>query len=75
MPRNWPCLSGGFCSDAAREASYRSLHYHGGYGFMLEFDIQLYFRRAKAWPAVFGEPSHMFARGAADRLSVTRTDG
>jgi alkylation response protein AidB-like acyl-CoA dehydrogenase len=68
-------LSGGFCSDAARQASYRSLHYHGGYGFMLEFDIQLYFRRAKAWPAVLGEPSYMYARGAADRLSVTRTDG
>jgi alkylation response protein AidB-like acyl-CoA dehydrogenase len=68
------CLSCGFCSDAAREASYRALHYHGGYGFMLEFDIQLYFRRAKAWPAVFGEPSHMYARGAADRLSMIRTD-
>jgi alkylation response protein AidB-like acyl-CoA dehydrogenase len=64
----------GFCSDAAREASYRSLHYHGGYGFMLEFDIQLYFRRAKAWPALFGEPSAMYARAAADRLSMTRTD-
>ncbi|HEV3282114.1 MAG TPA: acyl-CoA dehydrogenase family protein [Acidimicrobiales bacterium] len=65
----------GFCSDAAREASYRSLHYHGGYGFMLEFDIQLYFRRAKAWPALFGEPSAMYARGAAGRLSMSRTDG
>ena len=42
---------------------------------MLEFDIQLYFRRAKAWPAVFGEPSSMYARGAADRLSMIRTDG
>ena len=69
------CLSCGFCSEAAREASYRSLHYHGGYGFMLEFDIQLYFRRARGWPAVFGEPSRMYARGAARRLSVIRTDG
>jgi alkylation response protein AidB-like acyl-CoA dehydrogenase len=59
----------GFCADAARDASYHSLHYHGGYGFMLEFDIQLYFRRAKAWPAVFGEPASMYGRGAADRLS------
>jgi alkylation response protein AidB-like acyl-CoA dehydrogenase len=66
-------LSCGFCAEAAREASYRSLHYHGGYGFMLEFDIQLYFRRAKAWPAVFGEPSSMYARGAANRLSMIRT--
>jgi alkylation response protein AidB-like acyl-CoA dehydrogenase len=68
-------LSCGFCTEAARQASYRSLHYHGGYGFMLEFDIQLYFRRAKAWPGVFGEPSHMYARGAADRLAMMRTDG
>jgi len=67
------CFSCGFCSEAAREASYRSLHYHGGYGFMLEFDVQLYYRRAKAWPAVFGEPSLMFARGAAERLN--RSDG
>jgi alkylation response protein AidB-like acyl-CoA dehydrogenase len=65
------CFSCGFCSEAARDASYRSLHYHGGYGFMLEFDTQLYYRRAKAWPAVFGEPSQMFARGAAHRLIST----
>jgi len=64
------CLSCGFCAEAAREASYRSLHYHGGYGFMLEFDIQLFFRRARAWPAVFAEPSHMFALGAIERLSA-----
>ncbi len=68
-------LACGFCSEAAREASYRSLHYHGGYGFMVEFDIQLFFRRARAWPAVFGDPSHMYARGAATQLSVTQTVG
>jgi alkylation response protein AidB-like acyl-CoA dehydrogenase len=69
------CLSCGFCAESAREASYRSLHYHGGYGFMLEFDIQLYFRRARAWPAVFGEPARMYARGTADRLSAMRRGG
>jgi alkylation response protein AidB-like acyl-CoA dehydrogenase len=63
-------LSCGFCAESARVASYRSLHYHGGYGFMLEFDIQLYFRRARAWPAVFGEPSRMYSRGAAARLTA-----
>jgi len=67
-------LACGFSSEAAREASYRSLHYHGGYGFMVEFDIQLYFRRARAWPAVFGDPSRMYARGAATRLAMLRTD-
>jgi alkylation response protein AidB-like acyl-CoA dehydrogenase len=69
------CFSCGFSAESARDASYRSLHFHGGYGFMLEFDIQLYFRRALAWPAVFGEPSKMFARGAADRLATAGTGG
>ena len=41
-------LACAFNAEAAREASYRSLHYHGGYGFMLEYDIQLYFRRAES---------------------------
>ena len=62
-------LAFGFASDAAREASYRSEHYHGGYGFMLEYDIQLYFRRARAWPAQFGPADVAFARGAAFRLA------
>jgi alkylation response protein AidB-like acyl-CoA dehydrogenase len=63
-------LAFGFMADAAREASYRSLHYHGGYGFMLEYDIQLYFRRARAWPAQYGPVEAAFARGAAFRLAA-----
>jgi alkylation response protein AidB-like acyl-CoA dehydrogenase len=66
-------LAFGFSSDAGREASYRSEHYHGGYGFMLEYDIQLYFRRARAWPAQFGPADVAFARAAAFRLAA-RTD-
>jgi alkylation response protein AidB-like acyl-CoA dehydrogenase len=62
-------LAFGFASDAAREASYRSEHYHGGYGFMLEYDIQLYFRRARAWPAQFGPADVAYARAAAFRLA------
>ena len=30
-----------FASETARDATYHSLHTHGGYGFMLEQDIQL----------------------------------
>ncbi len=63
-------LAFGFCTEAAREASYRSLHYHGGYGFMLEYDIQLYFRRARGWPAQFAEPDVAFGVAAARRLSA-----
>ncbi len=65
-------LACAFNAEAAREASYRSLHYHGGYGFMLEFDIQLYFRRAKAWPALFAEPAALYARAEGYRLSAPR---
>jgi alkylation response protein AidB-like acyl-CoA dehydrogenase len=65
-------LACAFNAEAAREASYRSLHYHGGYGFMLEFDIQLYFRRAKAWPAQFAEPAVLYARAESHRLSAWR---
>ena len=55
-----------FAYETARDASYRSLHFHGGYGFMMEYDIQLYFRRARGWANVFDEPEHMYRR-AADR--------
>ncbi len=68
-------LAFAFATESAREASYRSLHYHGGYGFMVEYDIQLYFRRAKAWPALFGEPRAAYARGAGRRLARTAVEG
>ena len=39
-----------FATRAARRASNVALHVHGGYGFTLEYDIQLYYRRAQSWP-------------------------
>lgn len=45
-----------FATRAARRASNVALHVHGGYGFTLEYDIQLYYRRAQAWPLVLGDP-------------------
>jgi alkylation response protein AidB-like acyl-CoA dehydrogenase len=51
-----------FAVRAAREATSVSLHVHGGYGFTLEYDIQLYYRRAQAWPLSLGDPR----RGVAD---------
>ncbi len=44
-------------ADAAAVSTDRSLHYHGGYGFSLEYDIQLYFRRARGWANIVGDPS------------------
>jgi len=67
-------LAFAFTAESAREAAYRSLHYHGGYGFMLEYDIQLFFRRAKAWPAQYGEPRLAYARAEARRLARNATE-
>ncbi len=54
---------------AARDAAGTSLHVHGGYGFMVEYDVQLYFRRAAAWPLVLGDPAAERAR-LADLLAA-----
>jgi alkylation response protein AidB-like acyl-CoA dehydrogenase len=45
-----------FAARAAQDTSAAALHVHGGYGFTLEYDIQLYLRRAKAWPLALGDP-------------------
>jgi alkylation response protein AidB-like acyl-CoA dehydrogenase len=54
----------GFAADTARDTTYFALHFHGGYGFMLEYDAQLYFRRARAWAGVLGEPRDAYRRVA-----------
>jgi alkylation response protein AidB-like acyl-CoA dehydrogenase len=64
-------LSFAFATETAREASYRSLHFHGGYGFMMEYDIQLYFRRAKAWAAILMEPRRAYALAAVRRRAAS----
>jgi alkylation response protein AidB-like acyl-CoA dehydrogenase len=46
-----------FASDAAAHATDRSLHAHGGYGYAEEYDIQLYYRRARGWSLVAGDPA------------------
>jgi alkylation response protein AidB-like acyl-CoA dehydrogenase len=45
-----------FCGEVAEEAAGFSLHVHGGYGFMLEYDVQLHVRRAKATRLLLGDP-------------------
>lgn len=56
--------------EAARDASYRSLHFHGGYGFMMEYDIQLFYRRARGWARVYGEADVAFRRAADKRYGA-----
>jgi alkylation response protein AidB-like acyl-CoA dehydrogenase len=56
-----------FSSGVAFRVASDSLHFHGGYGYTLEYDIQLYFRRAKAWPLAYGDPKDGY-RALAARL-------
>ena len=44
-------------SKAAQLASGASLHVHGGYGYTLEYDIQMFARRAKAMSLLAGDPA------------------
>ena len=46
-----------FCGDLAPLTTSRVLHYHGGVGVSLEYDIQLYYRRAKGWRLVLNDPA------------------
>jgi alkylation response protein AidB-like acyl-CoA dehydrogenase len=36
-----------FCCNVFRDATAKCIQIHGGYGFTMEYDIQLFFRRAK----------------------------
>lgn len=51
-----------FGADCAFRTTRECLQFHGGYGFTLEYDIQLYFRRAKAWPLALGDPRREYQR-------------
>jgi alkylation response protein AidB-like acyl-CoA dehydrogenase len=56
-----------FAGEAAQQAASWALHFHGGYGFMEEYDIQLHFRRAKAARLALGDPQREL-QVVADRL-------
>lgn len=65
-----------FAAEQAQRASDRALHFHGGYGFMEEYDIQLFYRRAKGWANVLAEPYREYARLADLRYgAVTAAAG
>jgi alkylation response protein AidB-like acyl-CoA dehydrogenase len=59
-----------FAYETARDATHRSLHIHGGYGFGMEGDIQLYYRRARGWGMVYGEPAVALDRVADARYGA-----
>lgn len=43
-------------AEVATRAVTAGLHAHGGIGFTMESDIQLFFRRAKGWATIAGDP-------------------
>ena len=59
-----------FASRAAEAATYDALHVHGGYGFMLEYDVQLHYRRARGWTRVWGDADQGYRRAARARYLV-----
>jgi len=62
-------------AEVAQQAVKEGLHFFGGYGFMLEYDIQLYFRRVKAWSLVLGDPMREFERVGASLLAGSGARG
>jgi alkylation response protein AidB-like acyl-CoA dehydrogenase len=56
-----------FETELAFRTCRESLQFHGGYGYTLEYDIQLYYRRAKTWPLALGDPRQEYQR-LAERL-------
>jgi alkylation response protein AidB-like acyl-CoA dehydrogenase len=60
-----------FSGEVADEATGFSLHVHGGYGFMLEYDAQLQLRRAKTTRLLLGDPHDELATIADRRWRQT----
>ncbi|MGA4532454.1 acyl-CoA dehydrogenase [Ectopseudomonas chengduensis] len=56
-----------WAGQSATRAVARALHSFGGYGVSLEYDIQLYYRRARAWSLQAGDPVRELD-AIADRL-------
>jgi alkylation response protein AidB-like acyl-CoA dehydrogenase len=68
------CIAFLHAARTADRAAGASLHFHGGYGFMLEYDVQLHLRRARAWHLALGDPAAE-EQVLADRLWRPVTSG
>jgi alkylation response protein AidB-like acyl-CoA dehydrogenase len=69
--RELAAMAFAFASRTAAKATYDALHVHGGYGFMLEYDVQLHYRRARGWPRVWGDAEAGDRRAALARYGRT----
>jgi alkylation response protein AidB-like acyl-CoA dehydrogenase len=57
-------------AETAVRAAEVCVHVHGGYGFTLEYDAQLFLRRAKAMQLVGGDPDLVWQAVGAAALTV-----
>jgi alkylation response protein AidB-like acyl-CoA dehydrogenase len=51
-------LAKAYCSDAYFGCAAESIQIHGGVGFTWEYDVHLYFKRAKSSETLLGDASH-----------------
>lgn len=70
--RELAAMAFAFASTTAERATYDAVHVHGGYGFMLEYDVQLHYRRARGWARVWGDADAAYRRAAAARYGDDR---
>ena len=61
-----------FAGEVARQATAACVQYHGGYGYAEEYDPQLFYRRARGWPLVLGDPADELERLADALLGPRR---
>ena len=57
-----------FVSEAARQVCGDAIQVHGGIGFTWEYDLHLYFKRAKALEPLYGDAAYhreLLVRGVA----------
>jgi alkylation response protein AidB-like acyl-CoA dehydrogenase len=70
----WPALAAAayaFAAEAATRSAEVCLHVHGGYGYTLDYDAQLFLRRATAIQLQGGDPDEIWtAVGAATMAGV-----
>jgi alkylation response protein AidB-like acyl-CoA dehydrogenase len=49
-------------SEAAEQSAASAVHIQGGFGFTLESDAQLFYRRSKGWSLIAGDRTHELGR-------------
>ena len=62
-------LAKAFCSDTYFRCAAQSVQIHGGVGFTWEYDVHLYFKRAKSTEILFGSPAYHRER-VAQRMGL-----